>query len=261
MSTFAMLECVPLSADKRPTDFDKQLHVKWTSAPTWYDLDDLTSRQLTGRFGFVVQLNAKRDTLRRPPDTIQDIRQPFDEEKFNFTKVGGDEILLRRNEDVVAVNVSPIEDCHSLVIPKVNDRLPQILTRDGLNFALDIFFESGSPDFRAGFNSLGAFASVNHQHLHIYYLRYRLYLETAPVEATNKASVFKLLEYPARGLMFLVKPRERDSLMTFFKVIDVLLDNNIAHNVFITRGTLPAESTTTTSDVTTYNGVRVYLWA
>jgi len=32
-------------------------------------------------------------------------------------------------------------------------------------------------DLRVGFNSLGGYASVNHQHFHAYYLSYRLMIE------------------------------------------------------------------------------------
>lgn len=33
-------------------------------------------------------------------------------------------------------------------------------------------------DLRSGFNSPGGYASVNHQHFHLYYLKHRLFLET-----------------------------------------------------------------------------------
>ena len=34
-------------------------------------------------------------------------------------------------------------------------------------------------NLRAGFNSPGGYASVNHQHYHLYYLKERLFLESA----------------------------------------------------------------------------------
>lgn len=36
-----------------------------------------------------------------------------------------------------------------------------------------------SRDTRIGYNSLGAFASVNHLHFHVYQLPHKLYIETA----------------------------------------------------------------------------------
>lgn len=43
------------------------------------------------------------------------------------------------------------------------------------------FFQCAHRNLKAGFNSPGGYASVNHQHYHLYYLRERLYLETAVI--------------------------------------------------------------------------------
>lgn len=45
-------------------------------------------------------------------------------------------------------------------------------------------------NLKAGFNSPGGYASVNHQHYHLYYLRERLYLEKAVItHLTVKMSI------------------------------------------------------------------------
>ena len=68
------------------------------------------------------------------------------------------------------VNVSPLTPGHFILVPFVRSRLPQVLTADALLLALVLVQASRRPDFRVTFNSLGAWASVNHLHLHGVYL-------------------------------------------------------------------------------------------
>ena len=50
------------------------------------------------------------------------VRQPFDPEKFNFTKVEPDKELVfetqQDKEDICIINVSPIEFGHCLFLPQ-----------------------------------------------------------------------------------------------------------------------------------------------
>ncbi|XP_022695850.1 GDP-D-glucose phosphorylase 1-like isoform X2 [Varroa jacobsoni] len=243
----------------KSSEFDEELDRRWHAAPLWYHLDEVKTRILEGRYGFVVQLNTKRSEKRRKPEDIHCTQQPFDEKKFNFTKIDEREVLFRRDDDLIAINVSPLEKCHCLAIPSVKECLPQILTPAGLNLTLDIMFRSASPDLRGGFNSLGGFASVNHQHLHVYYLQVRMVLEIAPVEKLSAPGVFTLVDYPARGLVFSVNAGDRSPLNTLFRVVSLLNENNIAYNVFTTRGSSPEISYF--CKPTTYEVIRIYLWA
>lgn len=80
---------------------------------------------LPGEFGFIAQLNEGRHSKKRPTEfRVDQVLQPFDGKKFNFTKVGQEEVLFQfgQSEDgnsqyyekapvlnspnVVAINVS-----------------------------------------------------------------------------------------------------------------------------------------------------------
>lgn len=64
--------------------------------------------------------------------------------------------------------VSPIEYGHVLLIPKVLECLPQRIDRDSLLLALQMAAEAANPYFRLGYNSLGAFATINHLHFQVF---------------------------------------------------------------------------------------------
>lgn len=139
-------------------------------------------------FNYILQLNKDRYLLRRTPQTITSIIQPFNENLFNFKKVNVNEILLQccnqLNENSAGVgmitfliNNSPLTKYHSLICPRVQDNLPQIITHDSIEFAIDFLTGLNDRSYRIGFNSLGAFASVNHLHLHLIHLPEKLFLE------------------------------------------------------------------------------------
>ncbi|NXS69136.1 GDPP1 phosphorylase, partial [Pandion haliaetus] len=84
-----------------------------------------------GPMSLVAQLNVQRGTERRPPQAVRSLRQPFDPRAFNFTRIRPGEVLLRlrRAADggggggaapdhlLVAINVSPLERGHVLLLP------------------------------------------------------------------------------------------------------------------------------------------------
>lgn len=63
--------------------------------------------------------------------------------------------------------VSPIEYGHVLLIPRVLDCLPQKIDHESFLLALYVAKEAADPFFRLGYNSLGAFATINHQHFQV----------------------------------------------------------------------------------------------
>jgi GDP-L-galactose phosphorylase len=63
--------------------------------------------------------------------------------------------------------VSPIEYGHVLLIPRVLDCLPQMIDPESFLLALQMAAEAASPYFRLGYNSLGAFATINHLHFQV----------------------------------------------------------------------------------------------
>jgi hypothetical protein len=66
--------------------------------------------------------------------------------------------------------VSPIEYGHVLLIPRVLERLPQRIDPESFLLALHMAAEAASPYFRLGYNSLGAFATINHLHFQVLFI-------------------------------------------------------------------------------------------
>ncbi|OAD55800.1 GDP-D-glucose phosphorylase 1, partial [Eufriesea mexicana] len=125
-------------------------------------------------------LNIDRGQKRRSPENIISMNQPFNENNFNFTKLKPGEQIIDLNkdeDDIIAVNVSPLEYCHSLLLPQRDKQLPQAITKYSLFKAIELFSLSSSLYLRVVFNSLCAHASVNHLHWHLYYLNWKMLLE------------------------------------------------------------------------------------
>lgn len=134
------------------------------------------------------QLNIERSTKRRPPQQMSSIAQPFDPNTFNFNKVNDSEILIKcnyrwhnQNEPdgliTFLINNSPLTKYHSLICPNLIGNLSQILTKQSICFAVDVLQGFDDKYYRIGYNSLGAFASVNHLHLHLMYIESDLFIE------------------------------------------------------------------------------------
>ena len=63
--------------------------------------------------------------------------------------------------------MSPIEYGHVLLVPRLLDCLPQRIQADTLLLALHMAVEVDNPYLRIGYNSLGAFATINHLHYQV----------------------------------------------------------------------------------------------
>ena len=100
---------------------------------------------------------------------------------------------------------------------------------------------SGLSNFKAAFNSLCAYASVNHLHWHTYYMtpQFPLPIETCSMKPLSVEDGYEIDDYSARGFAFQVKSIQDVSRIAHkvFAIAKLLCDLNIAHNVFITRGT------------------------
>jgi GDP-L-galactose phosphorylase len=184
-----------------------------------YDVTACPTRVLPGVWGFVAQLNEGRANLKRPTEfRVDAVVQPFDGGKFNFKKAYAREVLFafepRPGGDharplpgnplaggrapgvpppelqeraraapsphLVIINVSPIDYGHVLLVPKALDDLPQLLTPETLRLALQFAQEAANPYLRVGYNSLGAYATINHLHFQAYYLACTMPYERAP---------------------------------------------------------------------------------
>ncbi|KAG7024934.1 GDP-L-galactose phosphorylase 1 [Cucurbita argyrosperma subsp. argyrosperma] len=236
---------IPLYAFKKLNKISKGLCCEYeNTAPPFAFLDSL--------------LLGERPTEFR----VDKVLQPFDGNKFNFTKVGQEEILFRfeANENgntqlipnapldvenspsMVAINVSPIEYGHVLLIPRIFERLPQRIDRESFLLALHMAAEAGNTYFRLGYNSLGAFATINHLHFQAYYLAVPFPIEKAPTKKTislnDEVIVSKLLKYPVRGLVF----EGENTLQALSNAVSdaciCLQENNIPYNCYAEKQAL-----------------------
>ncbi|CAN6560607.1 unnamed protein product [Malus baccata var. baccata] len=223
-----------------------------------YDVTACETKVIRGQFGFIAQLNEGRHLKKRPTEfRVDKVLQPFDGSKFNFTKVGQEEVLFQfeaskdgevqffpsapidveSSPSVVAINVSPIEYGHVLLIPHILERLPQRIDRESFLLALHMAAEAGNPYFRLGYNSLGAFATINHLHFQAYYLAVTFPIEKAPTKKIStlnaEVKVSELLNYPVRGLVFEGGNTLQDLSNTVSDACICLQENNIPYNVLI----------------------------
>ncbi|KAL8505518.1 hypothetical protein ACS0TY_016677 [Phlomoides rotata] len=223
-----------------------------------YDVTACETKVISGKYGFIAQLNEGRHLKKRPTEfRVDKVLQPFDESKFNFTKVGQEEVLFQfeASEDdevhfypnapidvdnspsVVAINVSPIEYGHVLLIPRILERLPQRIDNESFLLALHMAVEAGDPYFRLGYNSLGAFATINHLHFQAYYLAMPFPIEKAPSKqitvTSNGVEIYDILNYPVRGLVFEGGNTLEDLSNIVSGCCVSLQENNIPYNVLI----------------------------
>lgn len=224
-----------------------------------YDVTACKTKVIPGRYGFIAQLNEGRHLQKRPTEfRVDKVLQPFDGNKFNFTKIGQEEVLFQfeASEDdelqffpnapidvdnspsVVAINVSPIEYGHILLIPRIFDCLPQRIDRESFLLALHMAAEAGNPYFRLGYNSLGAFATINHLHFQAYYLAVPFPIEKAPTKKItildSVVKISELVNYPVKGLVFEGGKTTFEHLSnTVSDACICLQDNNIPFNVLI----------------------------
>lgn len=213
--------------------FDMTLLAKWEAAAEdelfRYDVTACPTKCLPGKYGFIAQLNEGRATKKRATEfRVDKVCQDFDESKFNFKKVSQKEVIFVFEEarnmtasyndakvvgdespNMVLINVSPIEYGHILLVPSVLDSLPQQIHPDHLLLALQMAAEANNPFFRVGYNSLGAYATINHLHFQAYYLAAAFPVERAPTVKLfhqkccgSSVLVSKLANYPVRGLVF-----------------------------------------------------------
>uniref|UniRef100_A0A7N0TZS9 GDP-L-galactose phosphorylase n=1 Tax=Kalanchoe fedtschenkoi TaxID=63787 RepID=A0A7N0TZS9_KALFE len=223
-----------------------------------YDVTACETKVIPGEYGFIAQLNEGRHLQKRPTEfRVDKVLQPFDEKKFNFTKIGQEEIVFQfeasecgevqffpeapieveNRPNVVAINVSPIEYGHVLLIPRIFECLPQRIDHESFLLALHMAVEAANPYFRLGYNSLGAFATINHLHFQAYYLAVPFPIEKAPTKEVATLSsgvkISRLLQYPVRGLVFEGGQTLDDLSKAVSDSCICLQNNNIPHNVLI----------------------------
>ncbi|GBG73506.1 hypothetical protein CBR_g16849 [Chara braunii] len=135
--------------------------------------------------------------------------------------------------------VSPIEYGHVLLVPRLADCIPQQLSSDTFLEALNMAIEADSPFFRVGYNSLGAFATVNHLHFQAYYLMKPFAVERAPTMQIgtgghdHSLTVYELKDYPVRGLVLELGDSLEELVRVVVGTAQRLQDRNTPFNIFI----------------------------
>ncbi|XP_072965136.1 GDP-L-galactose phosphorylase 1-like isoform X2 [Typha angustifolia] len=225
-----------------------------------HDINACETKILPGEHNFIATLVEGRDLKKRPTEfRMDEVIQPFDDRKFNFTKVKQDELIFRFEENengeakyfennpmdvsaspnIVAINLSPIGYGHVLLIPRLLDCLPQRIDRESFLLAVYMTREAGNPYFRMGYNSLGGFATINHLHFQGYFLEVSFPIEKAPTQriATlgSGISIFELMQYPIRGLVFEGGIALQDLSDTVSSVCILLQENDKPYNVLISE--------------------------
>ena len=150
--------------------------------------DTLDSRVVVGGSGsvYIVACNAWRK-LKRAAFNASEVFQPFDDASFHFLKADVDECIawLRIdssqptadacpfNDTLLLLNNAPLTARHFLVVPRPAAHLPQVLTPYAARVAVKLcrsLATNGDKNILVGFNSICAYASVNHLHLHAYHI-------------------------------------------------------------------------------------------
>ncbi|KAL4238038.1 GDP-D-glucose phosphorylase [Mactra antiquata] len=261
--------------------FDEVLRNGWDKAMEdghfRYKLD-IEETKIIGDKSYIAQLNIKRAQERRKPDVINSVNQPFNPASFNFTKIKESEILFdlvkkdnssgdmtngengtedstKKVRNLVIINVSPLEYGHVLLVPNIDACNPQILTESSIRLSIEMMLLSKHRGFRLGFNSLCALASVNHQHMHAYYLDREIFVESSPVDHLC-GCLYELTAMPTHGFALQLHNTGIDLLSRIlFEFADYCQKNEIAHNFYMTRGPVfnePSDSCKRT--------IRVYFW-
>ena len=147
------------------SQFEELLCNKWNEAMGRglfrYSVDNIDTKQLDGEYSFLVSMNTGRLNNRRPPQKFTSVCQLPSPGDFNFTKVKPDEILFDvvnlDNDDIkgsVLINVSPFLQYNSLIIPNVKAVLAQMVTYNGLLFAIEFLMLNSK--LKIFFNSMWA---------------------------------------------------------------------------------------------------------
>ncbi|CAI8052235.1 GDP-D-glucose phosphorylase 1 [Geodia barretti] len=183
---------------------------------------------------------------------MQMLVQPFDPNQFNFNRVKEKEVLFevrRRRKDegqdtaegeghMIAVNVSPIDRGHVLLVPEPSSCLPQVMTLSSLQLCLELVSLSGHSGFCMVANSLLAYASVNHLHYHFLYIDHP-HLPARTLggrEVNGTRGCYQLTRHYVRGFGFQLDSDPQSCARAIFQVVSLLLVSGVPYNIAMLRG-------------------------
>jgi diadenosine tetraphosphate (Ap4A) HIT family hydrolase len=164
-------------------------------------------------------------------ESVDHIKRPFDDGRFNFNKPFlRPEILWQGSwqgsQLRVLYNKFPFAPYHLIIVPDAGLRLPQYLTADyhGMMWGLVEQQQLALPGFAAGYNSLGACASVNQLHFQSF-----VRTELLPIESPRWKHNGGNDQYPMTCYAF-------NWLADSWKQIDEYHHNNQPYNLLYRPG-------------------------
>jgi GDP-D-glucose phosphorylase len=227
-----------------------------------------SNRTISGDIGFLVAFDAKHFAQKRPTQLVAvSMDTAFNPDKFNFNKANPSEILtsfnstekfqglvlslLRQKEDneeagvvppdcnvdcnhPIMVNLSPLMKGHCVVPLWCDQGQPQLLyTPQHLAAACELSLACGST-CRIGFNCLGAFASINHLHLHIMPFEQGFPIERAPVLKPLSHASIHVLDWCAPSFSF---QHENAAIVVAMSslLVDILVQEKIPYNLLFVK--------------------------
>lgn len=173
----------------------------------------------------------------RPPRmsdaVVTEISAPFNPAGFHFAKPFLRKEILWQGELAgrtasLFYNKFPFVELHGLLVPEMERGHPQLLTREMLAFLWEATRELGQtlPQAGFGYNSYGAYASVNHLHFQMYVRE-----EPLPVASGRWSHNGGDEDYPTRCHRF-------DDPESAWQRIAQLHDERIGYNLISLPGTL-----------------------
>lgn len=161
------------------------------------------------------------------------IRRPFDDAGFHFNKPFLQQELIWRGHAFdhgldIYYNKFPFADLHALLVPDRERCLPQYLDAARHRLAWRFVEAAGvrMPSVRLGYNSLGAFASVNHLHFQMCARG-----EPLPVEAPRWTHNGGTESYPLDCVRFTESGAA-------WRAVEALHRENVAYNLVYAPGVL-----------------------
>ena len=185
---------------------------------------------------FTVSLTPHEKKLRKVywADMQVALNQALDPERFNFSKVKEEEVLvdgviLGGKVWRIIINASPVEQYASVVVPV--ETASQFLYEEDIAALLDLLGLSSGTVF---YHSLWAGASVNSKHYQLYLSNQYLfdYIKAAQLNwhTFGNIAIADLTDYP--GNMFVIKGDDKQQLqVAFWAAINYLQKNNIPFTI------------------------------
>eukprot|EP01062_Namystynia_karyoxenos_P026312 TRINITY_DN20470_c0_g1_i1.p1 TRINITY_DN20470_c0_g1~~TRINITY_DN20470_c0_g1_i1.p1 ORF type:complete len:502 (+),score=152.64 TRINITY_DN20470_c0_g1_i1:157-1506(+) len=234
--------------------------------------EPLRTRPLQGPLRMLAQSALGRAGKRKPPSRITRVRLPFDRKGFHFGRARPLELLAlleARWDDAaearlpavldaarplaaqlppdahgVLANVAPYATFHFLLVPEILRKRSQEISHGAVRLALALAARCAR-QLRLVFNSVGAGASVNHQHFQGMYINRalpieRLDLDPLPAAPGDTIQLFTARGWPLPTLVLqpggLGESGAREALAgAVYELGAHLLGMNKAHNVFISE--------------------------